>query len=204
MSQYTRDQLIEMSMARLEDITGTPEPTDEQVLRVYRVLHGGLYPATGVEVPAQYRSKSGREELKLFRRGIELLYPWVRQDQEVRNIQRLKSQRVDVIPDPGEDETGTLMLHGVKHSGAPEMLRYSGHHAVYGQDQDAGEPWALSNTPEPLHVLLTHLLRIEHVLEEDTPVFQYRYDNRTRRGQHIAVAPPKESAIPLSRFLEEL
>lgn len=202
MSQLSREELIRAASDLLTAITGEVDPSDEEVLEAYLRLHEKFYSA---QSGAERLTKTQREDLKARRRGIEMLYPWVRQNQKVKSVQarRYNIKRIDVIPDNQLDGGGLVILHGAKSSGGPEMIRYG---SIYPQFEgvvkdDIGGTGA---DPAPLHVLLTNLLHMEAVVDENTPVFLYRYDTRSRKGQHVALAPPLESAIPLSLFLADL
>lgn len=197
MRRLTPDQYREEAERSLKQITGTADPADSEVLQVYSELQRRFY-APAAEYPAVY-SSSEREQLKILRRGIELLYPWVRQDASVREIQSTRHtvKRVDVIPDSQGSPDGTVVLHGAKSSGEAEVLRYAGRFPKLGAESNR-----FAAEIPPLSVLLTHLLHIEKVVSEGTPVVEYDYNTRSRPGQAVAVA--RGSAIPLSRFIEEL
>jgi hypothetical protein len=197
MSRLTPDQYRERAERWLQQVTGTPDPADSEVLENYSNLQRRFY-APDAAHPAIY-TRMDREELKVIRRGIELLYPWVRQDPTAREIQsnRHTVRRIDVYPDAEGSPNGSVVLNGAKASGGAEVLRYAGNFPKLGARSNR----FVAEIP-PLSVLLTHLLHIEKVVSAGTPVVEYGYDVQSRPGQAVAVA--RGSAIPLSRFIEEL
>jgi len=195
MSRYTPDEQREYALKELALIAGTPDPSDDVVLEIYKRLQEQFYPTGSGQQSLQGRY--ARENLKKFRRGIELLYPWVRADRTVKEIQnrRRMATAIGLIPDLYTDETGMVRLEGVQVSGGSNMIRYEGRSASYA----ARRPYSSADAA-PLFVLLNHLLHIEKVVNEDTPVQKYGYDRSTRPGQPLVV--PRGSAMPLSQYLE--
>ena len=197
MSRLTPEQYRDQAESSLQKLTGTPSPTDDAVLKIYTDLQSRFY-APDADNPSVSGSPE-RERLKILRRGIELLYPWVRQDEEARAIQssRHMVRRIDVYPDSEGSPDGSVVLQGAKPSGGAEVLRYAGNFPKLGAKSNR----FVAEIP-PLSVLLTHLLHIEKVVSAGTPVVAYGYDMQSRPGQAVAIA--RGSAIPLSRFIEEL
>ena len=197
MSRLTPEQYREQAESSLQKLTGTPSPTDAAVLKIYTNLQSRFY-APDADNPAVIGSPE-RERLKILRRGIELLYPWVRQEPRAREIQssRHMVRRIDVYPDAEGSPDGSVVLQGAKSSGGAEVLRYAGNFLKLGARSNR-----FGGEIPPLSVLLTHLLHIEKVVSAGTPVVMYGYDMRLRPGQAVAVA--RGSAIPLSQFIEEL
>jgi hypothetical protein len=197
MSRLTPDQYRQEAEGLLQQITGTPDPADSEVLQIYNGLQRRFY-APEAAHPAVYGSPE-RDKLKILRRGIELLYPWVRQDEEAREIQSMRHmvRRIDVYPDSEGSPDGSVVLQGAKPSGGAEVLRYAGNFPKLGARSNR----FVAEIP-PLSVLLTHLLHIEKVVSAGTPVVAYGYDMKSRPGQAVAIS--RGSAIPLSRFIEEL
>ena len=196
MSRYTPDQLREYAIKELAVIAGTPDPSDDVVLEIYKRLQELFYPTlSGQE---GMRGRAVRENAMKFRRGIELLYPWVRKDAGVKDTQnrRKMAKSIRLIPDFFTEGSGMVVLEGVKVSGGAQELRYEGLYA-----SDAALRRYSPAEPAPLSVLLNHLLHIEKVVNEGTPVQMYMYDTRTRPGQALVV--PRGSAMPLSRYLED-
>jgi hypothetical protein len=196
MSRYTPDQLREHAIKELTAISGTPDPSDDVVLEIYTRLQEQFYPTrSGQE---SIRGRSVRDNAMMLRRGIETLYPWVRADRSVKDIQnrRKTATSVGLIPDFFTEGAGMVRLEGVQVSGGANMLRYEG---LYASDA-ARRPYSPAE-PAPLFVLLNHLLHIEKVVNDDTPVQMYQYDTRTRPGQALVVS--RGSAMPLSQYLED-
>jgi hypothetical protein len=196
MSRYTPEQLREHAMRELEILAGTPDPSDEVVLEIYSRLQEQMYPTQVSD--ESLRGKAVRERAKMLRRSIEFLYPWVRSNKAVKEIQLRRNMvtSVSVFPDFESNTSGLVVLQGATLSGKPSILRYKGLYAA-----DALAERYTPDRPAPLSVLLAHLLHIEKVVTESTPVQVFRYDTRSRPGQAVAVLVG--SAMPLSQFLEE-
>lgn len=196
--RYTHSQLRDFLDAQLTLLTGTVDPTDEQVLEIYAELQRKLYPTRPEH--ESVRDRVDREQVKKLRRAIEQVYPWVREDAEVRGIatERKPVKDVVVIPERDNAEKGVIILHDSRVSGQSDTIRYE--RLVPDFAQRAGRFDV--ERPLPLFVLLSQLLHFEKVLSPDTPVRVLRADAGLRPSR--AQALRLDSAMPLSAFLDSL
>lgn len=196
MSRYTHDQLREFLDKQFQMLVGTVDPSDAEVLDIYTELQRKLYPTKTNDPHVSVRSD--REEVKKLRRAIEMVYPWVRTDTEVKGIQSQRKQvkAISVIQEQAAPNRGVVILHGARVGGQSDVIRFEGIVPQPGRKTGRFDP----ARPLPLHVLLTHLVEFEGVASPDTPVYFLRGDS----GMRPDLARPLEvdSAMPLSAFLD--
>jgi len=191
---------------------GTPDPDNESILAIYKATQNAVYPTH--DGATLKHTKFQRYLEKKTRRALELMYPWLRLDPDIRAKQASyrRARQIDIIITGEEPTRGIVILRHAKVSGADEVLQWLNFTPVPADDDeeeegstlDANEAieQLLTHDKPPLSVLLTHLWHFLGKVDGTTSarMFKLKIDPVSQESIPTLI----RSAIPVSSVVEKL